>query len=165
MPSLMPYRGSNNLPARNRPGSKPPVQQRRAAKPPLAVRTPGLIEGASVVGAALPGFGRGAIYAGLAVAACVWRASLPLLQFPLWGVPLLVWVTGGLVCIALYELVPFVWAILGFRLRRQAEAWERQQIHEAQTYGDARQASWDEADSALRGHAGGSRGAHQVFDE
>lgn len=161
MPSLTPYRGSNKPPALRQPGGGR-GHQPRPPKPPLAVRAPGLIEGANVVGGAAPKLLRATVYGGLTGAALVYWASLP--AFLLWGIAVRMWVIGGLLAITLYELVPFVWAIMSFRMRRRAEDWERQQIHEAQTYGDARQASWVEAHDALRGSPGG-HSPPRMFDE
>jgi len=160
MPSLVPFRGSSNLPTQYRPGS--PARQ-RPQKPPLAVRSPNLLQGTAVVGSSLPKLFAAVVYASLAVAAFVFRAALP--AFAIEGIAFPFWLIAGLVAIMLWELVPFLFAIIGFRMRANAEAWERQQIHEAQTYGDARQANWMETHDALRGRAAPSPAESWEFDE
>lgn len=160
MPSLTPYRGPNNLPARYRGR---PASPRRPPKPPLAVRSPNLLQGAAVVGSSLHRLALATVYAGLAIAAFVFRAALP--AFAIEGIAFPFWLIAGLVVITLWELVPFLFALTAFRMRARAEAWERQQIHEAQTYGDARQANWMETHDALRGRAAPSPAESWEFDE
>jgi hypothetical protein len=160
MPPPVPYRGSSNLPAPFVPG--PGGGRRRAPKPPLAVRKPNLLQGAAVVGSKLPKLFAGTVYAGLAVTAFVYRAAMPA---QIWRFPLYVWVVGVMVAFTAWELVPFLFAIIAFRMRAVAEGWERQQIHEAQTYGDARQGNWMEVHDALRGRAAPSPAQSQEFDE
>jgi hypothetical protein len=126
-------------------------------------RSPNLLQGFSVVGSALPKLATGSVYAGLAVATFIYRTAFP--AIPVWRFPLVVWVIGGLVVIAAWELVPFLFAIFAFRMRAKAEAWERQQIHDAQTYGDAREANWIEVHDALQGRAAPSPASRWEFED